>query len=63
VRFYGTTILMTTDTVATGLLLGAVMVAGTSLGKRVVDRVSEKTFANLIEAIMVLVGAYLVLAD
>ena len=59
---YGTTDLMTIKSVFIGLLLGGVMVAGTYLGKRVVDRVSEKTFIWLIEAVLVVAGSYLLLA-
>jgi len=59
---YGTTDLMTIKSVGVGLLLGAVMVAGTYLGKRVVDRVSEKTFVRLIEVVLVVAGLYLLIA-
>lgn len=56
---YETTDLMTTKSVGVGLLLGTVMVAGTYLGKRVVDRVSEKSFVRLIEIVLVVAGSYL----
>jgi uncharacterized protein len=59
---YGTTDLMTIKNVCVGLLLGAVMVAGTYLGKRVVDRVSEQTFVRLIEMVLVVAGLYFLIA-
>ena len=60
---YSNTDILTTEIVIIGLLLGAVMVVGTDLGKRVVDRVSEKTFAHVIEAVMVGAGLYFLLKN
>ena len=43
-------------------MIGSVMVAGSYLGKRLVDRVSERAFAGLIEAVLVAAGAYFLVA-
>lgn len=53
--------LLTRDTVAVGLTLGAVMFAGSYAGRRIVDRMSERTFLLAIEGLLVLIGAYLLL--
>jgi uncharacterized protein len=58
IAVYGTAELMTARGVAVGLLLGAVMVAGTYLGKRLVDRVSERTFVRVVEAVLLVAGVY-----
>jgi uncharacterized membrane protein YfcA len=39
-----------------GLLLGPIMVLGSFLGKRIVDRVSERVFVILIEAVLIVAG-------
>jgi uncharacterized membrane protein YfcA len=59
---YGTSGLMTAKGEAVGLLLGAVMVAGTYLGKRQVDRVSERTFVLVVEVVLVAAGVYFLVA-
>lgn len=59
---YGTSGLMTAKGEAVGLLLGAVMVAGTYLGKRLVDRVSERTFVLVVEVVLVAAGVYFLVA-
>lgn len=53
--------LLTGDTVTVGLTLGAVMFAGSYAGRRIVDRMSERTFLLAIEGLLVLIGAYLLL--
>ncbi len=62
IAFYGTAALMTARGVGVGLFLGAVMVAGTYLGKRLVDRVSERVFALVVEAVLVAAGLYFLAA-
>jgi uncharacterized protein len=59
---YGTAALMTARGVVVGLLLGAVMVTGTYLGKRLVDRVSERAFVLVVEAVLVAGGVYFIVA-
>jgi len=53
--------LLTQDTVTVGLTLGAVMFAGSYAGRRIVDRMSERTFLLAIEGFLVAIGAYLLL--
>lgn len=53
--------LLTGDTVTVGLTLGAVMFAGSYAGRRIVDRMSERTFLLAIEGLLVAIGAYLLL--
>lgn len=58
IAVYGTAALMTARGVGVGLLLGAVMVVGTHLGKRLVDRVTERAFVLIVEAVLVVAGLY-----
>jgi uncharacterized protein len=53
---YGQTAVLTLADVWIGLLLGPVMVAGSYLGKRIVDRVPEKAFVWIIEAVLGIAG-------
>lgn len=53
---YRNTALLTSADTLTGLALGPVMIAGSFLGKRIVDRLSEKFFVLLIEAVLILAG-------
>jgi uncharacterized membrane protein YfcA len=53
--------LLTTDTVIVGLTLGAVTFAGAYLGRRIVDRMSDRAFLLSMEALLVALGAYLLL--
>lgn len=53
---YGQTAVLTLADVWIGLALGPVMVSGSYLGKRIVDRVPEKTFVWIIEAVLVIAG-------
>jgi uncharacterized membrane protein YfcA len=48
---------MGSQTVAIGLFLGVVMIAGALAGRRLLDRMSEKTFVRLIEVLLLLFGA------
>ena len=62
IAVYGTADSMTAKGVTVGLLLGAVMIFGTYLGKRLVDRLSEATFVRLVEAVLVAAGVYFIVA-
>ncbi len=62
IAVYGTAELMTARGAVAGLLLGVVMVFGTDLGKRLVDRVTEQAFVLLVEAVLVAAGVYLLIA-
>ena len=55
---YGTAALLTAATVGIGLLMAPAMIAGSVIGKRIVDRLPERVFVAIIE--VVLVGAGLV---
>ena len=48
--------LLTWETFALGLVLGATMFSGTWLGRRVLDRMSDRVFLAIIEALLVLMG-------
>jgi uncharacterized protein len=54
---YGTGALLTFQTVAIGLALAPLMVLGSYLGKRVVDRLSERAFMLVIDTTLILAGA------
>lgn len=43
--------------VVVGLLLGPLMIAGSFVGKRIVDRLPEKLFVGIIEATLIVAGA------
>lgn len=58
---YGTGALLTPPTVAAGLALGPVMILGSWFGKRVVDRLPDRAFLLIIDAVLVVAGvAFLV---
>ena len=59
---YGGYALLTPTAVTTGALIGLVMIAGTYLGKRLVDRLPERVFPLLVEAALVVSGLLLLLA-
>lgn len=48
--------LMTRETVAVGLALGAVMFVGAWLGRGLLDRMSDRTFLAVVEVFLVLMG-------
>ena len=48
--------LLTWETLALGLVLGATMFAGTWLGRRVLARMSDRIFLGIIEALLVVMG-------
>ena len=49
------------QTVAIGVLLGVVMILGAFAGRRLLDRMSERAFVRLIEALLVVFGVQLLL--
>jgi uncharacterized membrane protein YfcA len=53
--------LLTRPTVAIGLFLGAVMILGAWLGRRLLDRLSEEGFVRVIEALLVSFGVLFLL--
>ena len=48
--------LLTGEVLAIGLVLGAVMFAGSWIGKRLLDRMSDRVFLAVIEALLVIMG-------
>jgi len=55
VAYRGTAVLPASS-IFTGLAVGPIMVAGSWLGKRILDRLPEKVFVLLIEAVMTVAG-------
>jgi uncharacterized membrane protein YfcA len=53
---YGQMAVLTAGAVVVGLALGPVMILGSYIGKRIVDRLPEKVFAAIIELAMVAAG-------
>ena len=53
---YGTAALLTTFTVGVGLAMAPAMIAGSLLGKRIVDRLPERVFVAVIEVVLVVAG-------
>lgn len=54
---YGQTGVLTEAGVVVGLALGPMMILGSYLGKRVVDRLPEKVFVWIIEGVLIVAGA------
>ena len=54
---YGQAAALSRDATIAGLALGPVMVAGSFLGKRIVDRLPQHVFVALIEGTMIVAGA------
>jgi uncharacterized protein len=46
------------SSIAVGLLLGVVMIAGSFVGTRIVNRLPERLFVRLVEAVLVLTGLW-----
>lgn len=53
---YGTAALLTVATVGIGLLMAPAMIAGSWIGKRIVDRLPEQVFVAIIEVVLVVAG-------
>jgi hypothetical protein len=53
---YGTAALLTAATVGIGLLMAPAMIAGSWIGKRIVDRLPERIFVAIIEVVLVVAG-------
>jgi uncharacterized membrane protein YfcA len=47
---------LATSGVVVGLALGPIMVLGSWLGKRIVDRLPERVFVGIVEAVLVIAG-------
>ena len=58
---YGQASILSARSVAIGVAMGPLMIAGSALGKRIVDRLPERAFVVLIEGVLVVAGlAFLV---
>ena len=53
---YGGTAILTLQNVAAGLALGPIMVLGSFIGKKILDRVPERLFVLLIEGTLIIAG-------
>ena len=53
---YRQTAVLTRSGVLIGLGLGPIMIGGSSLGKLIVDRLPERVFIAIIEAVLVVAG-------
>lgn len=53
---YGSASVLTAGSVAIGLALGPIMVAGSFSGKRIVDRLPERAFVAIIEGVLIVAG-------
>lgn len=53
---YGSTAILTTTSVLVGLALGPIMILGSFVGKRILDRLPERLFILLIEATLIIAG-------
>jgi len=60
---YGRYALLDSSSLETGLAIGLVMVFGSYLGRRIVDRVPERVFPWLVEAVLVVSGLQLLLSS
>ena len=58
---YGQASILSPRSVAIGVAMGPLMIAGSALGKRIVDRLPERAFVVIIEGVLVVAGvAFLV---
>ena len=53
---YGNASLLTGSSVIIGLLMGPIMIVGSFVGKRIVDRLPEHVFVRIIEVVLVVAG-------
>ena len=58
---YGGTAVLTPRAVAVGLALGPIMILGSYIGKRIVDRLPERVFVAIIELVLVGAGGWFVI--
>jgi len=53
---YRQTAVLTGSDIVAGLMLGPIMILGSFVGKRIVDRMPEKVFVVIIEAVLIVAG-------
>jgi len=54
---YHQTAVLTTPDIFIGLMIGPIMFTGSFFGKRIVDRLPEKAFVIIVEAVLIVAGA------
>ncbi len=54
---YGSTAILTSRSITVGLALGSIMILGSFVGKKILDRLPERIFIFLIEATLLIAGA------
>ena len=54
---YGQASVLTLRSLEIGIALGPIMIVGSALGKRIVDRLPERAFVAIIEGVLVVAGA------
>jgi len=54
---YGSTAILTSRSITVGLALGSIMILGSFVGKKILDRLPERIFILLIEATLLIAGA------
>jgi len=53
---YGSSAILTSQSIAVGLALGSIMILGSFVGKKILDRLPERIFIFLIEATLLIAG-------
>ena len=53
---YGSTAILTTTGIVVGLALGSIMILGSFVGKKLLDRLPERVFVLLVEATLIIAG-------
>jgi uncharacterized membrane protein YfcA len=53
---YGSTAILTSHSITVGLALGSIMILGSFVGKKILDRLPERIFIFLIEATLLIAG-------
>jgi hypothetical protein len=53
---YGSTAILTSHSITVGLALGSIMILGSYIGKKILDRLPERIFIFLIEATLLIAG-------
>ena len=53
---YKSTAILTTTGIVVGLALGSIMILGSFVGKKLLDRLPERVFVLLVEATLIIAG-------
>jgi uncharacterized membrane protein YfcA len=60
---YGSTAVLTTTGVTIGLILGSIMIVGSFVGKKILDRLPERVFVALVEITLIVAGVAFLVRD